>query len=334
MTAPDNALANLQCRDTAQESLHRAAGEQRDVVFGRKIFVRGVVEVSNYCRENCSYCGMRRDNRNLHRYRMERDALLELVLNQRPASITDINFQTGEDPVAVREIIIPVIREIRRTTHLGISVCLGTLPDNLYRELHEAGADFYIIKLETGNEAHYRQMASPGNLAERLTAIRHLAATGWNVSSGFILGLPGQDDAMILQTLELLGTLPLAGCSVSPFIPGNDTLLSSQPTGSLESALNCLAMMRLAHPQWIIPAVSAMTLLGEGGYARAIQAGANLATINLTPSAVRDDYLLYTRGRNIMTEERILREIENAGCKPSTEGICTALANKLHCAAA
>lgn len=304
-----------------QRELHEQAMHARDAVFGREVFVRGVVEISNFCRENCAYCGMRRDNRTLRRYRLPPERLLELLIEHRPASITDINIQAGEDPVAVREIAIPLVRALRLHTTLGISVCLGTLSERDYRELHESGADYYVIKIETGDEAHYRQMQSPGTLAERLAAIRHLASTGWHVSSGLILGLPGQTTEHILKTLELLKSLPLAGCSVSPFIPGEQTALLDATAGNLETTLNCLAMMRLGSPERIIPAVSAMTLVGDDGYTRALRAGANLATINLTPSHERGDYLLYKSDRHIMTEERILREIERAGCTPSRTGM-------------
>ncbi|MGC3988597.1 MAG: radical SAM protein [Chthoniobacteraceae bacterium] len=317
---------SLEARGLAQQTLHDQARNLRNQIFGPTVFVRGVVEVSNFCRENCTYCGMRRDNRSLQRFRLEKERLLELLLNERPASITDINLQAGEDPVAVRELVIPLVRELKAHTKLGVSVCLGTLSEREYRELREAGADYYIIKLETGNEAHYRAMQSPGNLPERLQAIRHLAGTGWGVSSGFIVGLPGQTPEMIAETMELLASLPLAGCSVSPFIPGDDTPLAGQAVASLETTLNCVALMRRASPHRIIPAVSAMTLVGDRGYTRAIEAGANLATINLTPPQERGDYLLYKRDRNIMTEERILAEIDRAGCQPATVSISEYLA--------
>ncbi len=303
-------------------ALHQRAGETRDAVFGRKVFVRAVVEVSNFCRQNCNYCGMRRDNRNLERYRLSLDQLLELLLNHRPASITDINIQAGEDPVVVREVVIPLVREIRRQTPLGVSVCLGILSNQDYAGLHESGADYYIIKLETGDEEHYATIHAPGSFSKRIAAIKHLAATGWNVSSGFIVGLPHQTTEHIRKTLDLLKTLPLAGCSVSPFIAGEQTPYAQCPNGDIELTLNCLAHMRLSSPHWVIPAVSAMGIVEKDGYSRAIQAGANLATINLTPSDLRPDYLLYKRDRVVMDEERVLNAIDQAGCAPSKISLC------------
>jgi biotin synthase len=303
--------------EATQQALQARAAATRDATFGRRVFVRGVVEVSNYCRQNCHYCAMRRDNRQLARYRLAAEELAELIIHHRPASITDIDIQAGEDPVAVRQVVLPLVRELERHTNLGITLCLGTLSPRDYDELRDAGAHYYILKIETGDAKHYRLLEAPGTLAERVEAIRYLARTGWKVSSGLIAGLPGQTEEHILQSLQLLTELPLAGCSVSPFVAGEQTPLAGQPDGPIDLVLNCVAWMRLASPHWIIPAVSAMKLVSENGYVRALQAGANLATINLTPRSVRADYPIYKRARVIMDEERVLSAIDQAGCQPS-----------------
>jgi biotin synthase len=307
----------LNAAGEAQQRLHDGARAQRDARFGRTVFVRGVVEISNYCRQNCYYCAMRRDNRALDRYRLSLEELLDLILYHRPTSVTDIDLQAGEDPVIVRDVVVPLVRELRQQTNLGITLCLGLLTSRQYDELREAGADYYVMKLETGDAAHYETIAAPGTLAERIDAIRYLASSGWNVSSGLIIGLPGQTPAVIAQSLDLLHSLPLAGCSVSPFIAGEDTPFDHKPNGSLETTLNALALMRTRTPQWIIPAVSAMRLLAADGYVRALSAGANLSTINLTPRRQREHYPIYKHNRFIMDEQRVLTAIDEAGCKPS-----------------
>src|SRR5689334_21818902 len=248
---------------------------------------------------------MRRDNLALTRYRLAADELAELIIHQRPDAITDIDIQAGEDPVAAREVVLPLVRELRRRTNLCITLCLGTLSPREYDRLRDAGADCYVMKIETGNGQHYDFIGGPGTLAERLAAIFYLAANGWKVSSGLIVGLPGQTQAQVDQTLELLARLPLAGCSVSPFVAGDQTPFGVAPNGNIEQTLNCVAWMRLRAPDWIIPAVSAMRLVSEDGYVRAFNAGANLATINLTPRAVRANYPIYKRDRIIMDEERV-----------------------------
>ena len=272
---------------------------------------------------------MRRDNHGLKRFRVELDSLRELVRHGLPGIITDLNIQTGEDTVGDREIVLPLIETIRKEKpHLGISVCLGTLDHKLYDELKQAGATYYIIKLETGNRDHYREVRAPGTFDQRLAAIRYLAESGWSVSSGFILGLPGQTPERIEETLELLGELPLAGASVSPFIAGEQTPFADQPTGDFESTIQCVARLRLRNPAYIIPAVSALNLVNEDGYVRALRAGANLATINLTPATNRNDYLLYKRDRYIMHEQRVKEAIERADCAASTVSITETLRKK------
>jgi biotin synthase len=225
----------------------------------------------------------------------------------------------------VPEIVLPLIETIRRETNLGVSVCLGTLDHKLFDELRQAGAAYYIIKIETGNAEHYRQMQSPGTFEKRLEAIHYLAATGWAVSSGFILGLPGQTPEMIDETLDLLGNLPLAGASVSPFIAGEQTPFAGQPTADFDTTLSCIARLRLRNPSYVIPAVSALNLVRQDGYVRALKAGANLATINLTPPANRDDYLLYKRSRHIMHEQRVRAAIEAADCAVSPVSLVEAV---------
>ena len=218
---------DLAAQGAEQATFHERAADITRKNFGSSVFVRAVVEVSNICRENCNYCGMRRDNRALKRVRARHEQLAEMLIQHRPASVTDINIQAGEDPVAVREVVLPLIRALRRETPLGVSVCLGTLPTELYAELKSAGASIYIIKFEIGDASQYQHFAAPGTLAERLRHIRLLAESGWNVSSGFISGLPGQTVEDLIQNFKVASELPLSGCSVSPFIPGNETPLSA-----------------------------------------------------------------------------------------------------------
>ena len=313
--------AEIALNGAAQVVLHERAAAATRNKFGNKVFVRAVVEVSNFCRENCHYCGMRRDNRSLARFRAKYEQIAELLIHHRPASVTDVNIQTGEDPVAVREVVVPLIKTLRRETSLGISVCLGTLSPELYDELQKAGASIFIMKFESGDATKYEQLEAPGTLAERLRHIRLLAENNWNVSSGFITGLPGQTPRDLLKNLELAHSLPLHGCSVSPFIPGENTPLAENPTANADWTFNCVSALRLMRPDWIIPAVSAFNLAAQDGYRRGLRAGANLVTMNLTPTDVRGDYVIYKRDRFIMTEERVLNAISAEGLTPSKQGL-------------
>lgn len=315
-------LQHLRSKGAEQQALHERAAQIASAHFGKKVFVRGVVEVSNFCRENCHYCGMRRDNRVLSRFRAQHDELARLLIHHRPSSITDVNIQAGEDPVVVRDVVIPLIKTLRKETALGVSVCLGTLTHRHYEELQAAGASIYIMKFEIANERLYREMEAPGTRAERVEHIRWLARHGWKVSSGFITGLPGEGDVEMLENFRLADELPLDGCSVSPFIPGDETPLAKSSAADIDVTLNAMAALRLMKPDWVIPAVSALNLAEPGcGYRRGLRTGANLVTINLTPEAVRGDYLLYKRDRFIMTEERILSAIAAEGLTPSKQSL-------------
>ena len=313
--------SDLALQGAAQAAFHERAAAVTRGEFGQTVFVRAVVEVSNFCRENCSYCGMRRDNRSLHRFRARHDQLAELLVHHRPASVTDINIQTGEDPVAVRELVLPLIETLRRETRLGISVCLGTLSPELYDALQAAGAGIFIMKFELGDAARYEQFAAPGTLGERRRHIRLLAERGWRVSSGFIAGLPGQTPRDLLENFAVARDLPLSGCSVSPFIPGTETPLAAAPAASADWTFNSVSALRLLRPDWVVPAVSAFNLAAPEGYRRGLRAGANLVTMNLTPGEMRDDYVIYKRDRVIMTEERVLQAIAAEGLIPSKTGL-------------
>jgi biotin synthase len=315
-------IRTLHSRGSEQQALHEQARAAADAEFGKTVFLRGVVEVSNFCRENCHYCGMRRDNKSLHRYRARYEQLAEMLIHHRPPSITDVNIQTGEDPVAVREVVLPLIKALRAQTPLGISVCLGTLNPATYAELQAAGASIYIMKFEIADAQRYAAMEAPGTQAERLETIRHLASTGWSVSSGFIAGLPNETPEQQLMNFKLAAELPLSGCSVSPFIPGDETPLESCGAADIDLTLNCMAALRLMRRDWVIPAVSALNIAQPGsGYGRGLRTGANLVTINLTPDGMRQDYLLYKRNRFIMTEEKILNAISSEGLTPSRQGL-------------
>ena len=313
--------SDLTVSNSHQAALHERARAETRTVFGRHVFVRAVVEVSNFCREQCAYCGMRRSNAELKRFRARADQLAELILNHRPTCVTDINLQAGEDPVAVREVALPLIRMLRQASGLGVSVCLGTLDAKLYQEMQDAGASIYIMKFECADPTKYVEYQAPGTLAERVEHIRLLAATGWAVSSGFIVGLPSQKPADVLRNLEFAATLPLRGCSVSPFIPGESTPLADFSPAAAKLTLNSMAALRLMKPDWIIPVVSALNSVEQGAYSQGLRAGANLVTINMTPEAMRENYIIYKRDRFVMTEERVLAALSAEGLVPSTVGL-------------
>jgi biotin synthase len=204
---------------------------------------------------------------------------------------------------------------------LGIGACFGTLDTTLCQDLQDAGASMCTLKCECADRAHYAEFQAPGTLAERLRHVRLLAANGWSVSSGFIAGLPGQKPEDLVNNLRLARKLPVRGCSVSPFIPGEATPLAGHPPASGDWTVHCMAALRLMKPDWVIPAVSALNLTEPDGYRRGLRAGANLVTINLTPTRARGDYVIYSRDRVIMTEARVLNAIPEEGLQVSKQGL-------------
>src|SRR5438105_5600007 len=228
----------LHCKGEDQKAFHEQAAALVRSRFGRVVFVRAVVEISNYCRENCQYCGMRRDNRSLTRFRANPHQIAEMLLEHLPPSVTDVNIQAGEDPVAVREVVLPLLQSLRQHTNLGLSVCLGLLDQAQYAQLKEAGATLFIMKFEMADPVRYGAFNAPGTFEKRIEHIRHLAANGWNLSSGFIAGLPGQTDEELVGNFALASALPLDGISVSPFIPGDETPLSMAPQPEIDLTLN------------------------------------------------------------------------------------------------
>ena len=306
----------------AQVRLHERAAAATRKHFGNKVFVRAVVEVSNYCRENCAYCGMRRDNATLPRFRAQPEQLAEFLIHHRPASVTDINIQAGEDPVAVREVVLPLIRTLRRETPLGHQCLSGHLDAGLYRELQEAGASIYIMKFEVGGcraiSGIFRTRHVWTNDCSTSGCSRRPAGMSARVSlpvcrarpwptCGAILRWPGRCRCMVAVSARLFrARKPRWRRRLPP---------------NADWTLNCIAALRLMRPDWVIPAVSALNLMEPDGYRHGLRAGANLVTMNLTPGMCGADYVIYKRDRFIMTEERVLSALAAEGLEPSKTGL-------------
>jgi biotin synthase len=308
--------------DGHQAALHERALAATLALFDRRVFVRAVVELSNFCRDNCHYCGMRRDNCMPSRAGARHDGLAELLIQHRPKAVTDVKIQSGEDPVAAREVVLPPVHMLRRETGLGFSACLGTLDRRVYSEPKAAGASVYILKFETADARHSARKEAPGCLNERPEHIRPLLASGWKVTSGFIVGLPGHDVPALLACYRMAGELLAHGRSVSPFVPGESTPSASAAPGDIETTLNFMAMLRLTQLDWVIPAVSALNPGQTGcGYWRGLCAGANMVIINLIPHNLQQDYIFYERDRFIMGEERLLTAIIAEKLIPSSQSL-------------
>ena len=299
---------------TAQAELHARAAAIRDRVFGRTVVVRGVVEMTNVCRVNCDYCPMRRDNtRQNSTYILGHDEMLAAAEDVRDAGVDAIVFQGGEIPQTTR-VLLDVLPTIRRLFNDRVEVLLGlgVKSEAEYRALRDRGADTFIIKHETADAALHRSIRQE-ELSVRLTAIRTLRRLGYRVGSGCIVGLPGQTLESLVDDILLAQSLGVDMCSASPFVPTAATPLAGAPAGSVSRTLNMIATMRIVNPQWLIPTVSALEQQSVGGQGGGLRAGANVITVNFTPSDQRRNYLIYGGSRHIVGTEYMKRQLGMAG---------------------
>jgi biotin synthase len=297
MFSRDELKSMLFARGHEQIELFRKASSLRDELLGQKCFIRAVVEITNLCRVNCEYCEMRRDNRSLDRYTMEPHELMTIAKQVASENIPTIFIQGGEAPQTT-DIVIAALPEIK---NIGLSVilCLGNKTKDEYLRLREAGADGYILKVETSDAELHRRLRY-SNLSERLACVEALLGMGYHVGTGLICGLPGQTIDSIVDDLYYLGEYPFSMCSVSPFIPSTNTPLASAHPGDIALTLNIISILRLLHPTGMIPSVSALEKLEKDGQVRGLRAGANVVTVNFSPSQYRELYRIYTKDRFIV----------------------------------
>jgi biotin synthase len=310
-------LAVLHADGSEREDLFQSARQLRGSVFGDRVLIRAVCEVTNLCRVDCEFCPMRRSNtRHNDIYQQTPD---ELVAAARVAYQQDVNvicFQGGEIPQTTNTVLaaLPAVRALYRG---GVDVLLnlGNKSHAEYAALREAGATSYIIKHET-SDVQLNAAMRHETLDSRLERIRDLLSLGYRVGTGTIVGLPGQSLESIADDIVLARELGVHMCSASPFVPAPDTPLANCPPGDVELTLNVLAAMRLANPAWGIPSVSALSKLAERGQLRGLLAGANVMNFNATAAQHRDRYLIYGKDRKVAEHGYVRDTIAEAGLHP------------------
>jgi biotin synthase len=297
-----------------QRLLHERAAALRDRVFQRSVVVRGVVEVTNLCRVNCTYCPMRRDNTRRNTvYHLDRDQILQAARAVRDAGINAIVFQGGEIPQTSRRIadVLPDVRSLF-DDRVEVLLGLGVKSQSEYRLLRDSGANTYIIKHETSDPELHRRTREE-SLEARADAIRTLLRLGYHVGSGCIVGLPGQSLDSLADDILLAQSLGVHMCSASPFVPTANTPLADAAPGSASLTLNVIAAMRIVNPSWLIPTVSALEQQMAGGQRAGLHAGANVITVNFTPADQRRHYLIYGDRRHIVATDYVRRQLETTG---------------------
>jgi biotin synthase len=274
-------------------NLLSAADTLRANTMGEAVHLRGLIEFSNYCRKNCRYCGLRKDNHKLARYRLSRESLIDTALRAAQIGYRTVVLQSGEDLHFSRESMAEIISEIKGRTDLAITLSLGERDEKTYSEWKRAGADRYLLRIETTDEKIFRRLHPDDNLEERKGCLLALKDLGYQLGSGIMVGLPGQDAESIAGDILWMHKLGVEMIGIGPFVPHPETPLKDEQGGTLDQALRLVAVLRLVFPYSHIPATTAMGSLDPVGREKALQAGANVMMPNITPTEVRRLYELY-----------------------------------------
>lgn len=279
---------------TAEElfSLARETAKQR---FGRKIYTRGLIEFTNYCKNNCYYCGIRRDNRAVERYRLTAGQILECCRAGYELGFRTFVLQGGEDGYYTDEQMEGIIRSIREGyPDCAITLSLGERPYDSYRRMFEAGADRYLLRHETANEAHYGRLHPPELSAQkRRECLYNLKKIGYQTGTGFMVGSPGQTPECMAEDMMFIRALNPQMVGIGPFVPHHETPFSREKGGTVELTLYMLGLLRVMLPDVLLPATTALGTIDPKGREKGILAGANVVMPNLSPTSVRKKYELY-----------------------------------------
>lgn len=271
------------------------AATLRDKVYGRRVFVRGLIEFTNYCRNDCYYCGIRRSNRCAQRYRLSKDQILSCCKAGYGLGFRTFVLQGGEDPWFTDRRLAEIIRAVKEAfPDCALTLSVGERGQESYAAFREAGADRYLLRHETADEAHYRLLhPSELSLAHRMECLWNLKELGFQTGAGFMVGSPGQTEDTLAEDLEFLGRLKPEMVGIGPFLPHHDTPFRDRPAGDVALTLYLLSLVRILLPEVLLPATTALGTASVNGREAGVLAGANVVMPNLSPGNVREKYLLY-----------------------------------------
>lgn len=292
----DQLIQLLECTDSAVlEELCRLARVLREQHYGREVYIRGLIELTNICRNDCYYCGIRRSNREVPRYRLGAEDVLECCAHGYALGFRTFVMQGGEDPYWTEPRLVALIQEMRqRYPDCAITLSLGEWPQSAYEAFYEAGANRYLLRHESFAPEHYGQL-HPQELSarHRQDCLRTLKAIGYQTGTGIMVGSPGQRTEHLVQDIRFIEELQPEMIGIGPFLPHRQTPFRDEAPGSLELTLKLLAIFRLMHPKALIPSTTALATLHPEGRIRGILAGANVVMPNLSPREERSKYQLY-----------------------------------------
>lgn len=277
------------------EYLFEKARKIRRIYYGNDVYIRGLIEFTNYCRNDCYYCGIRRSNGKTNRYRLSKEEILECCRNGYQLGFRTFVLQGGEDAYYTDERLTDIIRSIRSDySDCAITLSVGEKSLESYQAYFDAGADRYLLRHETANEEHYQSL-HPSDLscANRKRCLQNLKKIGYQVGTGFMVGSPGQTEKHLAEDLLFIKELNPQMVGIGPYISHHDTPFRDKKSGSLERTLFMLGLLRLLLPKALLPSTTALGTIDPKGRELGILAGANVVMPNLSPLGVRDKYLLY-----------------------------------------
>ena len=286
----------LEHRDLELETeLFSLSRQVREEHFGKEVYIRGLIEFTNYCKNDCFYCGIRCKNTNASRYRLTKEEILSCCENGYGLGFRTFVLQGGEDPYFTDEIMTDIIRAIRETyPDCAITLSMGERTKEQYQRYYDAGANRYLLRHETANEEHYGKLHPKElSLANRKECLFHLKEIGFQVGTGFMVGSPYQTNETIAQDLAFIQQLRPQMVGIGPFIPHKDTKFADAPAGTKDDTLFFIGLIRLMLPNALIPATTALGTIEAKGREEGIMAGANVLMPNLSPITVRKKYDLY-----------------------------------------
>ncbi len=295
LTDEEFALLLEELSEEDSEYLFAAARSVREREYGKDVYLRGLIEFTNYCKNNCYYCGIRCGNANAQRYRLTEDQILSCCEQGYALGFRTFVLQGGEDPYYTDDRMVPLVAEIRkRFPDCAITLSIGERSRESYQALFDAGADRYLLRHETANPEHY-SMLHPKELSiqNRKECLFTLREIGYQIGAGMMVGAPGQTTAYLIEDLRFLQDLQPHMIGIGPFLPHKDTPFKDEPRGSYHLTLQLLSILRLMFPKVLLPATTALGTIHPLGREKGILAGANVVMPNLSPTNVRGKYLLY-----------------------------------------
>jgi biotin synthase len=296
------------------EDLFAAARKVRSDHYGNGVYFRGLIEFTNCCKNDCYYCGIRRSNAKVQRYRLTPEQILESCRVGDMLGFKTFVLQGGEDPYFNDQRIIEILKSIHQAyPDHAITLSIGERPQESYEAFFQAGANRYLLRHETANEEHYGKMHPAAmSLRERKQCLYNLKAIGFQVGAGFMVGTPFQKPEYLLEDLRFLQDLQPHMVGIGPFIPQADTPFGGYPGGTLDQTLRMVALIRLLLPKALIPSTTALGTINPLGREKGLMAGANVVMPNLSPREVRKLYALY--------DNKICTGDEAAECRHCMEG--------------